>query len=97
MIVEQACHAADLDMQAEFTSKNNSALQVLIEQHQVQLLKLPDDVLIKLRELSNQVVEEIAEGNDLGRRILESYNSYKKQVRSWHVISEHAYIDSLRL
>ncbi|MCP3673332.1 MAG: TRAP transporter substrate-binding protein [Gammaproteobacteria bacterium] len=97
MIVEQACHAASLDMQAEFTAKNNSALQVLINEHQVQLLKLPDDVLIKLRKISEQVVEDIANNSEIGKRIFKSYNAYKKQVRSWHAISEYAYNDSLRL
>ena len=97
MIVEQACHAADLDMQADFTTKNNAALQVLVNQHQVQLVKLPDDVLIKLREISEQVVAETAEGSELGKRIFESYNNYKKQVRAWHTISEAAYLDSLGL
>jgi len=96
MIVEQACHAANVDMQAEFTAKNNAALQVLVEQHQVQLRKLPNDVLSKLKQLSEQVVTETAEGSELGKRILTSFNTYKKQVRSWHAISEQAYIDSLR-
>ncbi len=97
MIVEQACHAANLDMQADFTAKNNLALQVLVDEHQVQLLKLPDDVLIKLRELSEQIVEEIANSSEVGKRIFKSYNTYKNQVRSWHTISEQAYLDSLRL
>jgi len=97
MIVEQACHAANLDMQAEFTARNNSALQVLVEKHQVQLLKLPDDVLVKLKAISEEVVAEIADGSELGKRILESYKTYKQQVRSWHAISEQAYLDSLRL
>ncbi|RLA02075.1 MAG: ABC transporter substrate-binding protein [Gammaproteobacteria bacterium] len=97
MIVEQACHAANMDMQADFTAKNNSALQVMVEQHKVKLRKLPDDVLIKLKELSEQVVAETAEGSELGQKILTSYNQYKKQVRSWSKISDHAYVDSIRL
>jgi len=96
-IVEQACHAANLDMQADFTAKNNSALEVLVEQHNVELLRLPDDVLLKLKILSREVVTEIAEESELGKRILESFLSFEKQVRSWHAISEHAYVDSLRL
>jgi len=96
-IVEQACHAANLDMQADFTAKNNTALQVLVEQHNVELLRLPDDVLIKLKDLSRQVATEIARESELGSRILDSYLSFEKQVRSWHNISEHAYVDTLRL
>lgn len=96
-IVEQACHAAHVDMQADFTAKNNAALQVLLEVHQVQLRKLPDDVLIKLREISELVVAESAAGSELGERILASFNGYKKQVRSWHAISEEAYVKSRNL
>ena len=97
MIVEQACHAANIDMQADFTTKNNAALKVLTEQHHVQLRKLPDDVLLTFRKISEEVVSETANGSELGQRILASFNTYKEQVRSWHGISENAYIDSLRL
>ena len=53
--------------------------------------------LIKLRELSEQVVQETAEHNELGKKIFSSYNNYKEQVRAWNAISEGAYLDSLRL
>jgi TRAP-type mannitol/chloroaromatic compound transport system substrate-binding protein len=97
MIVEQACHAANMEMQAEFTSKNNAALQVLIKEHQVELRKLPDDVLVKLREISEQLAKETVAGSEIGQKILTSFNDYKEQVRSWHNVSEYAYIDSIRL
>ncbi len=96
-IVEQACHAANVNMQADFIAENNAALQVLVEQHHVKLKKFPDDVLIKLREISEQVVGEIANESELSKRILESYNQYKKQVRAWGDISEVAYYESLKL
>jgi TRAP-type mannitol/chloroaromatic compound transport system substrate-binding protein len=96
-IVKYACHAAYLDMHADFTAKNNEALKILVEQHNVKLRKLPDDVLTTLRQYADEVVAETAAGNELNQRILKSYNDYKAQVRNWHAISEQAYIESLSL
>ena len=94
-IVQYACHAADLDMHANFTSENNKALKVLVEQYGVELRRLPDDVLKTLHGLALEVVEETAAGSEIGQRILASYNAYKDEVRNWHGISENAYIESL--
>lgn len=92
-IVTHACHAANQEMYADFTAKNNQALKVLVEEHQVKLRRLPDDVLEKLREIADQVVEESIGDDPLARQILESYQSFKTQVREWHKISEFAFME----
>ena len=92
-IVTHACHAANQEMYADFTAKNNQALKVLVEEHQVKLRRLPDDVLEKLREIADQVVQEGIGDDPLAKRILESYSDFKTQVREWHKISEFAFMD----
>lgn len=95
-IVMHACHAANLEMFADFTAKNNEALKVLVEEHQVKLRRLPDDVLDKLQELADQVVQEGIGDDPLAKRILESYQTFKTNVRDWHEISEIAYFDIVK-
>jgi TRAP-type mannitol/chloroaromatic compound transport system substrate-binding protein len=81
----------------ELTARNNEALRVLVEEHGVELRKLPDDVLIKLRQISEQVVNELAESDEATRRIYESYKSFQEGVENYHNIAEEAYVEARKL
>ena len=91
-IVLTACKAANLDMLSEFTARNNQALQQLVNQHNVQVKALPDDVLIKLRTLSEEVVSEMVEREPMARKIYESFDQFRRQVIQWEKVSEQAYL-----
>ncbi len=88
-----ACRVVNGDMLAEYTARNNAALQSLISEHKVDVRPFPDTVLERLRELSEQVVGEIADRDALSARVYESYRAFQKQVVSWHNISERAYMN----
>ena len=49
------------------------------------------DVLTKLKELSYDVVAELAAKNKAAQKIYDSYNKFYKQVSAWHEISEKIY------
>ncbi len=91
MIVENACKIVNQDMSLEFAAKNNAALETLVTKHKVDVRKLPDDVLAKLKELSNDVVSELAAKNKAAQKIHDSYNKFYKQISAWHDISEKIY------
>ena len=94
VIVENAARVANQDMLAEYTARNNHALQTLVTEHQVTVRKLPDIVLERLKELSDQVVAEIADKDALSRRVYASFNDFRAQVIQWHNISERAYLNA---
>lgn len=81
----------------ELTARNNEALRVLVEEHDVLLRKLPDEVLMELRAISDEVVAELANADDTTRRIYESYKSFQEGVENYHLISEEAYTSARRL
>lgn len=94
-IVENAALAVNSDLLAEYTARNNAALIELVEQHGVELRKLPDDVLDAIRKISYQMTEDLVDEDDeLGKRILQSYQQYRKGVIEYHEISERAYINA---
>ena len=92
-MIEVATQAINEDMLSEFTARNNAALDTLINEHGVQLRRLPDDVIAALRASSKEVVAEIAEADPLAKRIYESYMAYLEDVRRYHSISEQAYMN----
>jgi TRAP-type mannitol/chloroaromatic compound transport system substrate-binding protein len=94
VIVQNAARVTNQDMLAEYTARNNQALQTLETEHQVNVRKLPEAVLKRLRELSDQVVAEIADKDALSQRVYASFRDFRAQVIQWHNISERAYLNA---
>lgn len=93
-IVLYAGRVANQDMLAEYTARNNQALQTLIHEHKVDVRRLPDEVLVKLRQLSDEVVSEIASKDAISRKVYESFTAFRDQVKQWSDISERAYLNA---
>lgn len=93
-IVINACRVANQDMLADLTAQNNAALQSLIKDHKVQLRPFPPDVLAKLKELSAQVVAEVAAKDPTSKKVYDSYLKFREQAITWHDVSERAYLNA---
>jgi TRAP-type mannitol/chloroaromatic compound transport system substrate-binding protein len=93
-VVTNACRVANQDMLAEYTASNNAALHALVHDHGVDLRRFPDDVLNKLKALSEQVVAEIAESDPLSAKVYDSFRRFRDQVMAWHELSERAYLQA---
>jgi TRAP-type mannitol/chloroaromatic compound transport system substrate-binding protein len=93
-ILRSACDALDAEVPAEFIARNSEALQAMIRDDGVELRRLPDDVLDRLRELSKEVVAEMADSDPLAKRIVESYTNFAKSVMTYSAISEQAYVNA---
>ena len=92
-IVKVACQAIVLDMLSDFTYNNGIALQRLLDEHKVKLRRFPDEVLDHLREISSDLIQEMASGDELTARIYASYQAYNETVRPWTAISDHALLN----
>ncbi len=92
LIVLNACKIVNQDMLAEYTARNQQALDTLVNKHNVKLLKLPDEVLATLQKYSDEVVSEIAEKDKMTRKVYESFRNYRSKVRLWTDISELSYM-----
>ena len=93
-IVEGAARAVNQDMLDEYTARNNTALVELIDTHGVDVRKLPDDVIVELRRLSQEVLEELSADSDIALRIADSVKAFQKQATAYHGISEEAYYEA---
>ncbi len=96
-IVASAARAVNQDMLDEYTARNNTALEQLVNEHGVQVRRLPDDVLQELARISEQVKEEIAAEDPLFKKIYESQQAFQEQAAEYHNISEEAYFEARRL
>ena len=93
-IVLNAARVANQNMLTEYIARNNQALQTLLNEHHVDMRPLPDAVLSRLQQLSDEVVAEVAAKDALSQRVNDSFQTFRKQVTAWHDISERAYLNA---
>jgi len=91
-IVTNACKVVNQDMLAEYTARNNSALNSLIKDHKVDVRSFPDDVLKKLHQLSDEVIQEIVSNDPKSKKVFDSFVTFRDQAKAWHDISEVSYM-----
>ena len=75
-------------MLAEFTDKNSQALKILVEEHGVQIKRLPQEVLDHLEAISEKLVAEQGQANELSKRIYASYLDFKNKSGNWKNIGQ---------
>jgi TRAP-type mannitol/chloroaromatic compound transport system substrate-binding protein len=93
-IVTTAARAANQNMLDEFTARNNTALRQLVDVHGVKLRRLPDDVLIALSKASDGVMQDLIATDPMAAKVYESYRVFREGVKSYHHISEQAFINA---
>ncbi|MFQ1701777.1 TRAP transporter substrate-binding protein [Loktanella agnita] len=77
---------------ADFYGNNSLALVQLQKESGITPSKLPDDVWDELSRVSFEVTASVAEDDDMGRRIVESYESYRQLIGSAGAISQAEYL-----
>jgi len=93
-IVKVAARAASQDMLDEYTARNNAALQSLVNDHGVQLRRLPDDVLLALWQGTQAATQKLVATDPMAAKVYASYREFYKGVRNYHHISEQSYINA---
>lgn len=93
-IVRVAAEAVNQNMLDDYTAHNNAALQDLVENHGVELRKLPDDVLRHLKKTSETVLAEYAAQDPTTQKVYDSFMAFRKGVRAYHRISEQAFYNA---
>ena len=78
-------------MLADYTSKNNQALQFLISEN-ISINEFPEKVMKFLKTLSMEVVNEIGQTDTITKEVYASYKKFQKEVIPWTNLSEKSYI-----
>jgi TRAP-type mannitol/chloroaromatic compound transport system substrate-binding protein len=90
-IIETACIAEADYVLAEFNARNFQALNVLINEHQVELRAFPNEVLAELKLHSEAILTEMIINDELVGRIYESYTKFAGELDEWMKISRNAH------
>ncbi len=95
-IIRGACQWANNLSIAEYTANNANYLDQLIEEHGVQLRKMPDDVVAAAAAAAKTVLEETAANDELTGRIFGSFRASLATSEAWGRISDEAFMAARR-
>jgi TRAP-type mannitol/chloroaromatic compound transport system substrate-binding protein len=93
--VRSAAARLNVWMLSEFETKNAQYLAKIRAETNVEIRALPQDVIDKLKEISQQVIEELASANPLNQKIYDSLKAFKKEASGWAEISEKVFYNSV--
>ena len=96
-IVANVCQAINNDMMAEYTWGNAVALQQMQQDPNIEIRRLPDDVLELLRRLSREAIEDLVANDAWAARIQASYQEFQDLSAPNQRISELAYMNAREL
>ena len=94
-IIDIACKAANVDMISDYMSKNYQALE-FFKKEKVQIKRFPTEVLTKLNKISDEILLELSQKNNLSKKVYDSYVNFLSRVRPWTLISEDGYLSSFK-
>ncbi len=90
-ILDTVCMENEHWVLAQFDARNGAALQTLIKDHQVELIRFPDQVLADLRTMAKEVVAEEAAKDAQSTKVNDAFQAFAKVIGTWGTISEKAY------
>ncbi len=93
-IVSTTCQALTTDVAAEYTHGNAMSLQQLQEDPNVEIRPFPPEVLVLLRSITQEVVDELMADDPASRKIGRAYFDYLDKVSANSRISELAYFQT---
>jgi TRAP-type mannitol/chloroaromatic compound transport system substrate-binding protein len=95
-IVASCCQAINNQMLAEYTARNQQALEKLQKEPNVKFMPLPDDVIAALKQASDQVLGELAAKDAFAKKAYDSLRAFQTGAKAWHEMSEVAFYNARR-
>jgi TRAP-type mannitol/chloroaromatic compound transport system substrate-binding protein len=93
-VVVQACAAEASFALAEMERLNVEALAALTGRYNVQLKSFPADLVAAARRQAAEVLNEVAAGSDIAKRIHASYTAFRERMANWSRISLRAVLQA---
>ncbi len=91
-VVAKACEWVNIRSLADAEWENARALATLQSENGVALRRYPDAVLDAARKAAGEVMDELAETDEITRRIVESYRKAARHLDPWSEISVQSFL-----
>lgn len=95
VIIRTAAFRQYTYMLSELETQNAIYLNKLINEEDVDVRPFPEEVLNRLKELTQEVLDELVGENAQAKKIYDAYKAYKAQADGWASISEKIFYDRI--
>jgi TRAP-type mannitol/chloroaromatic compound transport system substrate-binding protein len=93
-IVQDAAHAENTMLLAEFNARNGAALRDLITNDGVLVRRLDRLIFRTLSLAARDVVESVGAEDGFSRKVYNSFIEFRRQVARWTELSDQAYVEA---
>lgn len=94
-ILDAACTQINNWTTQGFNAGNAEALEALIGEHKVELLRLPDAVLADLKSHAKDAIADIAAKDPMAKKVNDSFEAFRKRIGTWGEVSERPYYEAV--
>ena len=95
-IIKAAADATNQEGLLFLEAKNAVALDELVNKDGVKVSRLPEDVIKRLREVSNDIFSQAAAKDPMVKKVNDSYFAFKKKHDHWNQVSETTFQTTVR-
>ncbi|MDO6526462.1 TRAP transporter substrate-binding protein [Motilimonas sp. 1_MG-2023] len=93
MIVEVAAKATNEEMLDEYMVQNAKALKILVNEHGVELRQFPPEVMVKLKALTEEVLQEQVATDPQMKKVYDAYMAFLNDAKEYSKVSSKAYME----
>jgi len=93
-IIRAASSRLNAWMLSEMEVRNAEYLAKIRAETKVEIRAFPPEVLSRLREISAQVIEELAASDPLSRKVYDAVTTFKGKINLWADVSERVFYNS---
>ena len=94
-ILVTACHRTNRWMGASFDAKNGEYLQKIMNETDVKVGPFPQELLAELKQITLEVLQDLASKDEASRNVYEAMSKFKKDVGFWMNISEKVFYETM--
>ncbi|MEM7041221.1 MAG: TRAP transporter substrate-binding protein [Pseudomonadota bacterium] len=93
-IIQDAAHAENTMLLAEFNARNGAALRDLITKDGVEVRRLDRLIFRTLSLAARDVVESVGAEDGFSRQVYNSFIEFRREVARWTELSDQAYVEA---
>ena len=88
-IVRIAAKALNVSMLSEFEKMNIEYLKKIEDEKTVEIKKFPEEVLNTFKEITQKVLIDITNKDEMSKRIYDSYRKFQKEINKWSSLNRN--------
>ena len=81
---------------ANMETQNSIYLEKLVDEG-IDIRRFSDEILLQLRNFTDEVIDEITGKNPFAKKVYQSYNDFRKKATEWSKLTEKVFYNSIQL